>query len=139
MANARASRDAEQWAKNKGLCMLLRTLGTNFPDLLGANPPELAPADLSMRNINLSYKRATKLLGPMYAKRGARDFQRGGAHMGYSIGVRDAWQKMPGRPPYYHNKARHVSQVEPPKGWDPSGPREQVRGHLIGGHLMRGH
>ena len=61
--------------------------------------------------------RATKLLGPLYGK----------AARGLSapVGVRDTWQKMPGRPPYYMNRARRISQVEVPEGWDPDGPREQ--------------
>ena len=65
--------------------------------------------------------RATKLLGPLYKPGGGQaGFQRFA-----SVGVKDVWQKMPGLPPYYHNRARHISQVEPPEGWDPDGPREQ--------------
>jgi hypothetical protein len=33
---------------------------------------------------------------------------------------------VPGLPPYYLNMARHISTVEPPKGWDPNGPKEQA-------------
>ena len=32
---------------------------------------------------------------------------------------------VPGLEPYYLNQARHISQHEPPKGWDPKGPKEQ--------------
>jgi len=66
-----------------------------------------------------SAKRATKLLGPLYGKVST-------PLAVHSIGVRDVWQKMPGIPEYYHNRARHISQVEPPEGWDPDGPREQT-------------
>lgn len=69
-------------------------------------------------------KRATKLLGPMYGRRALGGAP--GMRSLHSVGVRDTWQKMPGRPPYYFNKARYRSQVEMPPGWDPDGPREQT-------------
>lgn len=62
-------------------------------------------------------ERVHLLLGPMYKK---------GKLMWGSAGMKDTWQKMPGLPPYYFNAARHISQVEMPKGWDKKGPREQT-------------
>ena len=68
--------------------------------------------------------RAKLLLGPLYGKAGAT-----GPH-GIPFaraGVRDVWRKMPPKSkPYYLNTARARSQYEPPEGWDPDGPNEQV-------------
>ena len=68
--------------------------------------------------------RAKLVLGPMYAKQGGRN-PMFGSMMG--AGVRDVWKKMPPKSrPYYLNQARSLSQFEPPEGWDPNGPKEQV-------------
>lgn len=82
-------------------------------DLNASYCEEIIPSD------ECTATRATRLLGPLYGKapRGVRQ------HI--SVGVKDKWEKMPGRPPYYHNAARRISQVEVPPGWDPNGPRMQ--------------
>lgn len=67
-------------------------------------------------------ERAKLLLGPMYGQQGRGP---GAPKRVGSVGVPDVWKKMPGRPAYYLNMARHLSQVEPPPGWDPTGPNEQ--------------
>ena len=89
--------------------------------------------DVWARRVPCTGKRAKKLLGPMYGKgkrlrAHTRKTEAGLARRRamHDVGVADVWQKMPGRPPYYHNRARMISQVEMPKGWDPNGPKEQT-------------
>ena len=67
-------------------------------------------------------ERATLLLGHSY-KPGAPRF------LQLEAGLKDIWRKMPGNPPFYHNAARHETQDDPPKGWDPNGPSAQVLRH----------
>jgi len=69
-----------------------------------------------------SASRATALLGPLYGTGSGR----AGHHVFLTAGVKDVWEKMPGLEPYYHNAARHISQYEPPPGWDPKGPSRQT-------------
>ena len=68
-------------------------------------------------------KRATLLLGPLYGTE-EHNFARFAPIL--DAGVKDMWRRFPGNPPYYHNAARHLTQEDPPDGWDPSGPNEQV-------------
>lgn len=68
-------------------------------------------------------KRATLLLGPLY---GTDDHTHARFAPILDAGVKDAWRKNPGQPPYYTNAARHLTLESPPAGWDPNGPFEQV-------------
>jgi hypothetical protein len=103
--------------------------GTYAEEIMEVAVQSLLPAAEQCAQIipRCTEERATKLLGPDYltAPIDSRLDQLHRRMRVNSVGMSNSWKKMPGLDPYYVNMARHISQHEPPEGWDPNGPDEQ--------------